>query len=218
MKVIDLTQTITEDMPVYPGTEGPKLHPASTYEKDGFKETLLTMFSHTGTHMDAPAHIYEGRTTLDAFDASQFVGQALVIDCRDIEAGSEIPLSKIHSVQALANQAEYILFLTGWSRYWGSPEYFGDYPVPSKEVCQYLIDSGKKGVGLDFIGLDPVADVNLVRHHQVLAHDMVIVENLTNLKAVQEACKGGLFALAALPLKYENADGAPIRAVAMIAE
>ncbi len=41
MKVIDLTHTIKEDMPVYPGTETPKLIPASSYEKDGFKETLL---------------------------------------------------------------------------------------------------------------------------------------------------------------------------------
>ena len=43
MRVIDLTQSITENMPVYPGTEGPKLQPASTYEKDGFRETLLTI-------------------------------------------------------------------------------------------------------------------------------------------------------------------------------
>ena len=67
MKVIDLTHTIREDMPVYPGTETPELSPASSYEKDGFKETLLHMYSHTGTHMDPPAHLYEGRTTLDQF-------------------------------------------------------------------------------------------------------------------------------------------------------
>ena len=74
MKVIDLTHTIREDMPVYPGTETPGLSPASSYEKDGFKETLLHMYSHTGTHMDPPAHLYEGRTTLDQFPADQFVG------------------------------------------------------------------------------------------------------------------------------------------------
>ena len=71
MKVIDLTHTIREDMPVYPGTETPGLSPASSYEKDGFKETLLHMYSHTGTHMDPPAHLYEGRTTLDQFPADQ---------------------------------------------------------------------------------------------------------------------------------------------------
>lgn len=50
MKVIDLTHTIKENMPVYPGTDTPKLMPANTYEKDGFKETLMQMYTHTGTH------------------------------------------------------------------------------------------------------------------------------------------------------------------------
>ena len=60
MHVMDLTQTIGETMPVYPGTEQPKLTQTNTIEKDGFKETLLRMYSHTGTHMDAPAHIFPG--------------------------------------------------------------------------------------------------------------------------------------------------------------
>ena len=55
MKVIDLTHTIKENMPVYPGTDTPKLMPANTYEKDGFKETLMQMYTHTGTHID-PQH------------------------------------------------------------------------------------------------------------------------------------------------------------------
>lgn len=57
MRVIDLTHTISENMPVYPGTEPPVLAGANTYEKDGFKETKLTMYTHTGTHMDPPAHL-----------------------------------------------------------------------------------------------------------------------------------------------------------------
>ena len=67
MKVYDLTHTISAEMPVYPGTEPPVLTTANTYEKDMFKETLLSMFSHTGTHIDPPAHIFEGRTTLTSF-------------------------------------------------------------------------------------------------------------------------------------------------------
>lgn len=218
MRVIDLTQTITENLPVYPGTEGPKLEPASTYEKDGFRETLLTMYSHTGTHMDAPAHIYDGRPTLDAMEADSFAGKGLIIDCREFGEGEEIPLCKIHAAGGLAEEADFLLFLTGWSRLWGKPEYFGNYPVLSQEACQFLIDTGKKGVGLDVIGLDPIADAQLTRHHQVLAHDMVIVENLTGLEEAYEASRGGLFTLAVLPMKYENADGAPVRAAAIMEE
>lgn len=223
MKVIDLTQTIKNDMPVYPGTIGPELTVGFTVPRDGFQETLLAMYSHTGTHMDAPAHVYEGRLSLDELPASHFVGKALLVDCREFPAGSEIPLSKIQALQPLADQAEFLVFMTGWSRLWGSPDYFGEYPVPSAEICQYAIDSGKKGICMDYIGLDPISDTALVRHHQVLAHDMVIVENLTNLEEVYAACAaedasagGCLFTLAVLPVKYEKADGAPIRAVALV--
>ena len=57
MKVYDLTHTIRNDMPVYPGTEQPRLTTACTIEEVGYRETLLHMYSHTGTHMDAPAHM-----------------------------------------------------------------------------------------------------------------------------------------------------------------
>ena len=71
MKAIDLTHIITEDMPVYPGTEPPKLTPANSYEKDGFKETLLSLYTHTGTHIDPPAHIFPDGRTLDEFPAAR---------------------------------------------------------------------------------------------------------------------------------------------------
>ena len=157
MNVIDLTYVISPDMPVYPGTEGPKLSPANTYEKDGFKETLLSMYSHTGTHMDAPAHLFAHCSTLDALPAGQFAGQAVVVD--------------------------------------------------------FLIATNKKGVGLDTIGLDPIAAADLPLHRQLLITDKtVIIENLNNLDKLPQ----GLFTFCALPLRYENADGSPIRAVALL--
>ena len=213
MKIIDLTQTISETMPVYPGTEPPKLTVANTYEKDGFRETLISFYSHTGTHMDAPFHIYADRTSLDALPAEQFVGKALVIDCTDVGEGGEIGMEYID--RALANEAEFLLFRTGWDVNWGTEKYFGEYPVVSMEVCQYLLDSKKKGVGFDVIGIDPVSDGNLTHHKMLLfQRDIVIIENLTNLEMIG----GGLFTFAALPLKYKDADGAPIRAVAILEE
>ncbi|MBQ8734234.1 MAG: cyclase family protein [Anaerotignum sp.] len=213
MKIIDLTQTISETMPVYPGTEQPKLTVANTIEKDGFRETLLSFYSHTGTPMDAPFHIYADRTSLDALPAEQFVGKALVIDCCDVGEGGEIGMEYID--KTLADEADFLLFHTGWDKYWGQKKYFGAYPVVSLEVCQYLLDSGKKGVGFDVIGIDPVSDGNLTRHKMLLSQrDIVIIENLTNLDKVGS----GLFTFAALPLKYKDADGAPIRAVAIIEE
>ena len=82
MTVHELTHTITNTMPVYPGTEQPVLTTACTIEKTGYRETLLHMYSHTGTHMDAPAHMIEGGKPLDAFPAEAFVGRGFVLDCR----------------------------------------------------------------------------------------------------------------------------------------
>lgn len=215
MKVMDLTHTISENMPVYPGTEGPQLKTANTYEKDGFKETLLTMFSHTGTHMDAPMHLYSHRTALDAFPIEQFVGKGLVIDCSDLSEGQRITMSYIDKVKEKADQAEYLLFYTGWDQYWGTSSYFGEYPYITEEIAQYLIHSNKKGVGLDVIGLDPISDENLTLHRKLFSDtDIVIIENLHHLGELGNE----IFTFCALPLKYENADGAPIRAIAILSE
>lgn len=213
MRIIDLTQLISPDMPVYPGTEPPKLDPANTYEANGFRETLLTLFSHTGTHMDAPAHLFPGRTTLDAFPASQFVGKALVLDCTDLPEGSVIGMERVDAVRQLADRADFLLIRTGWDARWGTEAYFGDYPVISPEVAAYLTASGKKGIGLDVIGVDPIADENLTLHKQLFAqHEIVVIENLCRL----DQCGRGLFTFCALPLKFDNADGAPVRAVALL--
>lgn len=212
MPVIDLTHTIRESMPVYPGTEPPVLSVANTYEKDGFKETLLRLYSHTGTHVDAPAHLFAGRTTLDAFPVSQFAGKGLVIHCPQTRAGELISMSAVQAVRDKADKADFLLFHTGWNRYWGRPEYFGDYPCIDMETAAYVRDSHKKGVGFDTIGIDPIAEESLPRHRLLLSDsEIVIIENLTNLAQVGYE----LFDFFALPLKYENGDGAPVRAIAV---
>lgn len=114
MKVIDLTHTISEAMPVYPGTEKPKLTAVNTYSKDGFKETLIQIYSHVGTHMDPPAHIFANQKTLDQFSPEQFIGKALVIDCRDLKEGQSIPIDKINMDKAVS--ADFLLFNLGWDK------------------------------------------------------------------------------------------------------
>ncbi|MBA2887645.1 kynurenine formamidase [Clostridium beijerinckii] len=213
MKVIDLTHTISENMPVYPGTEKPKLEVASTYEKDGFKETLLTMFSHTGTHMDSPAHLFSQRTTLDSFSAEQFVGKGIVVDCSNLKEGQKITMKYIEAVKEEADIAQYILFYTGWDKYWGTDAYFGNYPYITEEVAEYLIKSKKKGVGIDVIGIDPIKDENLTIHKKLFAEtDIVVIENLTSLDKVGN----DIFTFCALPIKFKDSDGAPVRAIAIL--
>ena len=204
MKVIDLTHTIRPGMPVYPGTEPPKFTPANTYERDGFKETLVQMFTHTGTHMDPPAHLFAGRTTLDQFPASQFIGKALVIDCRALREGEAITMAQLSPYGEKAAQADFLLFNLGWDKRWGTESYFGDYPCLDDAVMDMILAGDYKGIGFDVIGLDPVADENLTRHKRLFAEkDIVNIENLQNL-----------FSFSCFPLRLEDCDGSPVRAVA----
>ena len=215
MKYVDLTHFISQDMPVYPGTEQPKFTPANSYEKDGFKETLLTMFSHTGTHMDPPAHLFRDKKTLDDMNIDAFIGSALVIDCTDLKDGDKVSIDHIKKYGDKAEKAEFLLFNFGYDKFWGKCEYFGDYPVLSDEVIDFIITTKKKGVGLDTIGLDPIKDASLTSHKKLFSNlDAVIIENLTNLDKLGDK----LFTLFALPLKHKDADGSPIRAVACIEE
>ncbi len=211
MKVIDLTHTIKEDMPVYPGTDTPKFIPANSYEKDGFKETLLQMYTHTGTHMDPPAHLFAGRTTLDKFPAEQFIGKAIVIDCRDLEEGQSISMDYINQSREQAEAADFLLFNLGWDKRWGTDSYFGDYSCIDDSVLEFIMAGNYKGIGFDVIGLDPIADENLTRHKKLFAEcDIVNIENLKNL----DQCGEELFWFSCFPLKLDNCDGSPIRAVA----
>lgn len=211
MKVIDLTHVITAQMPVYPGTEPPILEPANTYEKDGFKETKLSMYTHTGTHMDPPAHLYPGRTTLDRFPPEQFIGKALVIDCRSLREGEPITMEHIARYGEKVDQADFLLFHLGWDKRWGSESYFGDYPCIDDEVLDKILRGSYKGIGFDVIGLDPIADGNLTRHKKLFkSKEIVNIENLCNL----ELCGDNLFWFSCFPLKIADSDGSPIRAVA----
>ena len=213
MKVFDLTHNISPDMPVYPGTEPPVFEPANSYEVDGFKETKISMFTHTGTHIDPPAHLFPGKKTLDAFEASQFIGSALVIDCRHLKEGELITMEDLAPYGQKVHQVEFLLFNLGWDERWGTPAYFGDYPCVDDQVLDLIIAGNYKGIGFAVIGLDPIADVDLVRHHKLFAaKDIINIENLKNLdklgsEPVQFAC---------LPIKVQDADGCPARAIAWV--
>ena len=210
MRVIDLSHVIEEGMPVYPGTEPPRLEAANTYERDGFRETKLTMFSHTGTHMAPPAHIFPGRTTLDRFPPEQFIGLALAVDCRALGEGEAITMGCLEPYGAKAEEADFLLFNLGWDKKWGTPAYFGDYPCLGDDVMDFILKGDYKGIGFDVIGLDPVG-AELMRHKRLLREkDIVNIENLCNL----EQCGRELFHFSCFPLPLRDSDGAPVRAAA----
>ena len=210
--LIDMTHTITPEIPIYPGTPAPSLSPACTLTKDGFRETLLTFSSHTGTHMDAPAHLLRDGRTLDQMPMSQFSGRATTLDVSGV--GPVITADFLRSHHDDIYCADYILFSTGWEARWGSESYLEDaFPVPDEEAVHYLVSCGLKGVGTDAISVDRLSGP-LTVHKILLRADVVILENLCLEKV--RGRKDFLFF--ALPMKFQDADAAPIRAFAELRE
>ena len=211
--LIDMTHTITPEIPIYPGTPVPSLSPACTLTRDGFRETMLSFSSHTGTHMDAPAHLLQDGRTLDDMPMSQFSGRATVLDVS--QEGPVITEAFLQSHYDAIHSADYILFYTGWEDRWGTEGFLEDsFPVPDEAAARHLVSRGLKGVGTDAIGIDRIGDRHLPIHRVLLKDSVLILENLC-LKKVRGR-KDFLFF--ALPMKFQNTDGAPIRAFAELRE
>ena len=141
--LIDMTHAITSDIPVYPGTPAPILAPACTLTMDGFRETALTLSSHAGTHMDAPAHLLMDGRTLDQMPMSQFSGRATVLDVSGEDG--VITEAFLQSHYDAIYCADYILFYTGWEDRWGSASFLEDtFPVPDEAAAKYLVSAGCK--------------------------------------------------------------------------
>jgi len=208
MKIIDLSHTINPDIAVFPGTEKPVFE---TIDIDGYTELKMTMYTHTATHMDAPCHIIKNTKSLDDFTVDKFIGKATVINCKNIENGS-ITVDFLKSYESKIKQSAFILLNSGWSLKWNTEAYFDNFPTLTTAAAQWLTNFNLHGIGLDSISLDVVPDMSLPNHHIVLKKEILIIENLTNL----DALPGDNFIFQCLPLKIENADGSPIRAIAMV--
>ena len=211
MKLIDLTHSISPKMPVYPGTEPPLFTTGCSIDDNGFLEKKITLYSHTGTHIDAPAHLIKGSNTLNRLSIKHFYGKAFLLNLADIK-NRTIGIKELEPHRDTISQAEFLLIYTGWSLYWGNEKYFSNYHVLSSEAADWLSRFGLKGVGFDTISADKADTQNFPVHKAFLQKDTIIVENLTNLEKLP--CDHFIFSC--FPLKFEDADGSPVRAVAII--
>jgi kynurenine formamidase len=211
MEVIDLSQVISEAMPVFPGTPPPRLTDAYAIERDGFAEKLLQFVSHTGTHIDAPGHILAGAARLDAMAVDRFLGPGLVLDASAIRE-RPVEIGDIQAYRPQLRRTAFALLHTGWAQHWGDAAYFGRYPVLSPAAAQWLAGFGLKGFGVDAISADAVDSTALPVHRALFAKNMLIIENLAGLGPLL----GKEFTFSCLPLKIADAEGSPVRAVAIL--
>ncbi len=210
MRIIDLSHNIHSDMPIYPGDESPHLKKVATIEKEGYRETEITIYSHTGTHIDAPCHMLKNGLFLDDFEVSHFYGRATLINIPD-EINKVITIKELKYYESKIQNVQFLILKTGWSKYWGKNSYFENYPYLSDEVAEWLTQFNLQGVGVDAISTDKSDTYNFAVHKILLAKNIIIIENLNNLDSIRNS----YFMLSVLPLRYKDADGSPVRAIAI---
>lgn len=208
MKVLDLTHRIDEEINVYPGTPKPTLLVAHSVERDHFAETKLVLYSHHGTHIDAPTHVLNRGKSLDQFPVSAFIGSAAVLKVGSFEELSLLSMKEVLIRIPHLPQADFLLIATDWERLWGTPAYDQRSPSVPQEIIHWLVSQRKKGIGIDAHSIDAMG--HLENHRIALTGSMIILENLSQLSKLPDR----LFQLIALPLYFRDADGSPARIIA----
>jgi arylformamidase len=205
MNYIDVTLTYKS------GMRGVQFEPARILKKDGWNAKTLHLYSHAGTHMDAPYHFEVNEQTVDNIPAERFFTMCYVVDLNGIQSKGEIEISDLGKVEKLLKKGEGLIFKTGWSKFVNEPKYRAELPGISKELALWCVAKG-----VTTIGVEPpsVADVNNIEllteiHRILLGADIIIVEGLANLEKVTKS----KVQFVALPLKIKDGDGAPCRAI-----
>ncbi len=209
-RIVDLSYPIDGSDPR--GTVS--LRPWKTFAEHGFAITLVTLDTHSGTHLDAPSHQLPGAPTLDRLDLAKCVGPAQVIDCTAKRPYQMIEVADLEAIAGRVQPGGRLLFRTDWSRRWRQPDFDEGYPAFTVESAAWLAERGVALVGIDTPSVAPcyrpVEVINAV-HRPLLEAEAVLVENLTNLAELRQPTVEFI----ALPLNLVGSDGCPVRAVAI---
>ena len=206
-RIIDLT------LPLNDGDRGVSITPARRLETDGWNATTLSLYSHCGTHIDAPIHFGVTDQTIDQLPVEKLMGSAWVVNLDPAEPRMSIEPQHLVDAAEKLQPDDSLIIRTGWSKYYGKPTYRDELPRISEDLARWCVDHKVR-----MLGVEPpsVADVNspdeLTAIHKILlGGGIIIVEGLTNLDKISK----DKVTLVALPLKITGGDGAPARVLAI---
>lgn len=206
-RVVDLTRPIDANLPNATVTQ------FKTIAVEGWNATMLSLYSHCGTHMDAPKHFVEGGASLDQQRLDVCCGPAKVLNLAPAQPRELLDVARLAPWADSIEPGDRLLLRTDWHRTFGTDAYRNALPRISVELARWLVE---KQVAL--VGVEPpsVCDVNDLREltevHQTLFHgNVLIVEGLVNLDQI----RGDVVEFIALPLKIVGGDGCPVRAIAI---
>jgi arylformamidase len=210
MRVIDLTQSMTNGMPVMAGITPPRFHDLANVAADGYAMSEYSFVNHTGTHVDAPAHQIAGGGTLDDIPLDHLVTEALTIDVGAHEPGA-VGLDALRGHLPDVRRNDIVLLRSGNAGNWGTEAYWHGWCYPDAAASRALIEAGVAGVGFDGPSADPVDSTDYQLHHVWLSAGAIILENLAALDELPARCR-----IVVAPLKVKAANGGPARIFALL--
>ena len=203
-RVIDISVANGPTQHVYPGDPPPRVEQAKAIRAgDVCNVSLLTMGSHTGTHVDAPYHFIDGGARLGEVALERMVGEALVVDLRGRAAVDAAALES-----AALRTGDILLCRTDNSWRWEKAEFQRDFVYLTLDAAGLLVERGIRAVGIDYLSIEQFGSSDFPVHHRLLGAGVFVIEGL-DLRAVEP----GRYTLVCLPLKFPDLDGAPARAV-----
>ena len=196
MKIFDVTLPLSPDIPVYPGDPSVSLERLA-----GSGVQRLSLGTHAGTHVDAPAHAVAGGADVESLALEILMGKARVVD---LAVAVRIERSDLQALD-LSDDLR-VLLKTRQSA--GRREGLAEGVYLTEDAAAYLVQAGLKLVGIDSLSVDRFGASDLPAHRTLLSAGVVVVEGL-DLAQVEP----GDYDMACLPLRIPGADGAPARVV-----
>lgn len=202
MKIIDISMSIDEKMPVYKNKEEkkPKITVSSDFSTGSCYESELCMNLHTGTHIDMPLHMIPSGDSSDRLDISRYITDCVVLDLTHVQG----KISDIDLKQKKFPLNTFILLKTKNSF---SDSFDPEFIYLDVSGAHYLKERQATGVGIDALGIER-AQPGHETHKVLLQNGIAIIEGL-RLAEVAE----GIYSMIALPLRINGVEALPARVV-----
>jgi arylformamidase len=206
--IIDLTQHLEDEMPVFPGIASPSFTDFAQVARDGYAMSEYRLTNHIGTHVDAPAHQILDGDTLDEIPLERLVTDGVKLDFTAHAPGA-LSLADLEPHLARLREGDIVLVCSGNDKNWGDDAYWTGWCYPDAEASQAIIDRGVSGIGFDGPSADPVDSTTMELHRIWLSAGRLIIENLARLTELGERTP-----IVVAPMKVRDANGAPARVLA----
>lgn len=223
-KVVDLTYTLTPEFPTFAGTPGIEMTPDKDYAADGYKILKLTIYEHSGTHIDAPAHFAEGADAVDKLPADSLMCPLCIIDLKAKAAEDPNAMVEPEDIEAWVSangeipEGACVAMNSGWGAKMGEAAYRNDsegnfaFPGFAKAATDMLLERGVASIGVDTLSLDPGNSADFAVHYSWLPAGRYGIENLANLDGLPAA---GATLFVGAP-KHGGGTGGPARVMAVM--